>query len=212
MIIKTIPVSPFMTNCYIFACDKTKEAAIIDAGDESEKILESVDANELRATCLIATHAHIDHISAVYDIKSERNIPFLMHKGESPVLGGFKESQVYFGFGDGEAPDVDEYIDENRPICIGDYALQVIETPGHSPGGICLAVDGKIFVGDTLFSGSVGRTDLPGGSSLVLLDSIHKKLMRLEDSTIVYPGHGPATSIGAERRHNPFLNGQYSSF
>ncbi len=212
MIVKRIPVSPLMTNCYILACEKTKEAAIIDAGDEPYRILEAIDSSGLTVKYLVNTHAHVDHVSAVYDIKKEKGAPFLLHKNEEIVLSGLNASRTLFGFGQGEIPKVDEYIDETTSISVGEYSLQVIETPGHSPGGICLRTGSTIFVGDTLFAGSVGRTDLPGGSSTALMESIRKKLMVLDDGTVVYPGHGPDTTIGAEKRNNPFINGRLGGF
>ena len=206
MIIKTIPVSPLMTNCYIVACQKTNEAVIIDAGDEPAKILSVVDELGVTVKMLINTHAHVDHTSAVNDIKKNRNVPFLIHQDEIPVLRELARSQQMYGFGDGKVPEVDEYLDESKVIQVGEQSLQVIETPGHSPGGVCFMVQQHLFAGDTLFSGSVGRTDLPGGSTSTLIESIHTKLMVLDDQVQVYPGHGPMTTIGAERRHNPFIN------
>ena len=212
MIIKTIPVSPLMTNCYVIACPETKEAVIIDAGDEPLKILDIVDDEGLTLKHLINTHVHIDHVSAVSDIQKERNVPFLIHKNEEIILSGLKASQTMFGFGGGETPKVDQYISEADSIRIGTLSLAVIETPGHTPGGICLLAQHHLFAGDTLFAGSVGRTDLPGGSSATLIESIQKKLMILDDYIVVYPGHGPMTTIGSEKQNNPFISGQFSSF
>ncbi len=210
MNIESIPVSPFATNCYIVSCPETKEAAIIDAGDEAEKILSFVDENNLNLKYLINTHAHLDHVTAVFDIQKERSIPFLLHPNEEVVLQGLNQSQQMFGLGASDIPTIDQFIDKNSEIKLGKLTFKIIETPGHTPGGICLLMDNYLIAGDTLFAGSIGRTDLPGGDTNTLLNSIQNQLMCLDDAVIVYPGHGPSTSIGIERQSNPFINNRYT--
>jgi hydroxyacylglutathione hydrolase len=210
MNIESIPVSPFMTNCYIVSCPDTDEAAIIDAGDEPEKLLTYIDENNLKLKYLINTHAHLDHVAAVIDIQKERSVPFLLHPNEKTVLEGLNQSQQLFGLPNSEAPKVDQYIDKNSEIKLGNLVFKIIETPGHTPGGICLLTGNHLIAGDTLFAGSIGRTDLPGGDTNTLLNSIQNQLMSLDDDIIVYPGHGPSTSIGIERKSNPFINNRYA--
>ena len=207
---KSISVSPFMTNCYIVSCPETDETAIIDAGDEPEKLLNYIDENKLSLKYLINTHAHLDHVAAVVDIQKERSVPFLLHPNEEIVLNGLNQSQQMFGLPNSEAPTIDQYIDKDSQIKLGNLVFKVIETPGHTPCGICLLSGTFLIAGDTLFAGSIGRTDLPGGDTDTLLSSIQNQLMCLDDDVIVYPGHGPSTTIGIERKSNPFINNRYA--
>ncbi len=210
MNIKQIPVSPFMTNCYIVSCPDTLETAIVDAGDEFEKILSYVNENKLKIKYLINTHAHLDHTSAVADIQKELPTPFLLHPNEEVVLQHLNQSQQAYGFEESDVPKIDQYIDKDSEIILGKLTIKIIETPGHTPGGICLLINNHLIAGDTLFAGSIGRTDLPGGDTDTLLNSIQTQLMCLDDAIIVYPGHGPTTTIGTERRSNPFITSQYT--
>lgn len=206
MLIHPIVVSPFQMNCYVLACEQTKEAIIIDSGDEANRILSVIDDKGYALQYLINTHAHVDHVSAVAAIQKARNIPFYLHKNEEMVLGGLMMSQQGYGIGDGLMPTVTEYIDPAKSYTFGNQSLTVLETPGHTPGGVCFLSGNDIFVGDTLFAGSIGRTDLPGGNMPTLMSSIKNKLMSLEDHITVHSGHGPNTTIGQERATNPFLN------
>lgn len=205
MQIHTVTVSPYAMNCYILACEETKEAVIIDAGDEADKILAVIEKENYKLKYLINTHTHVDHTSAVSAIKTKTGVPFLVHKQEKMVLELLPISQQMSGFGDGKIPEVDDYLTPDKEVQFGNVSIKVIETPGHTPGGVCLLVDGKLFAGDTLFAGSIGRTDLPGGSTEALLSSIKSRLMALDDNTVVFCGHGPTTTIGFERKFNPFL-------
>ena len=204
MEIITVTVSPFLSNCHILVCKDTKEAIIIDAGDEKEKILAPIIKNQWKVKFLINTHAHVDHTSAVAAIQQELAIPFYLHEKEKIVLDNLLASQQMYGFGDGTVP-IPEVINPLETLPFGNHEITIIETPGHSPGGICLLVDEHLFAGDTLFDGSIGRTDLLGGSMPVLLQSIAEKLLVLDENTIVHCGHGPNTTIGKEKRTNPFL-------
>ena len=210
MILDQLVVSPFQSNCWIFGCDETLEGVVIDPGDEAERILESVENYGLTIKYLIHTHGHLDHVGATAAVQRETDGLTLIHEADQIMLDNLPAQAALFGGGDPEIPTVGQYIKEGDLISFGRYGLSVIETPGHSPGGICLKLEGKeqgVFAGDTLFKGSIGRTDLWGGSYEQLLDSIRDQLLALDDDTPVFPGHGPQTTIGAEKRNNPFLHG-----
>lgn len=165
-----------------------------------------MDQEALDLKFIINTHAHFDHIGAVLEIKNAKNVPFLLHKRDEPFLEptAFAHSLSMFGMSGITPPTVDEYIDATKTYRFGEVNFTVLETPGHTPGGVCFLFDHDVFVGDTLFAGSIGRTDLPGGSMAVLMESIKTRLMTLDDATNVYCGHMMSTTIGRERRTNPF--------
>ncbi len=206
MIIKHLSVAPIGTNCFILACKKTKDCIIIDPGGEPERILSTIDQEGFNLKYIINTHAHFDHVGAVPDIKRARNVPFLLHKEDEPFIdpATFAQSLQMFGMSDMEPPKVDEHIDPQKEYSFGNIKFKVLETPGHSPGGVCFLFKNEVFVGDSLFSGSIGRTDLPGGDMAQLMSSIKTQLMPLEDNIIVYCGHMDSTTIGQERKFNPF--------
>lgn len=206
MRIHSVTVSPFATNCYILGCEETKDAIIIDAGFDTEKILSLVKNEGYNLKYLINTHAHLDHISAVAEIKDKHDVPLYMHQGDQPVLDSLISMQMQFGFGNHKIPVVEHYLEE-KTYTFGNIEFQVIHTPGHSPGGCCFLFNDVLFSGDTLFEGSVGRSDLPGGSMEELLTSIKTKLLKLDDGVVVYPGHGSSTTIKKEKQFNPFLAG-----
>lgn len=203
--IKTLIVGPLATNCYLVADTESKQAFILDPGAEPEKLLST-----LRATChapraIIVTHCHFDHIGAVAQLKSRLNIPFLIPKGEEPILAkAFATSKIWTGQEIETPPKPDRFLKEGNEVKIGKVKFKVISTPGHSPAGVCLSANGVLFSGDTLFAGSIGRTDLPGGSEEEMKKSL-KKLLRLPDETLVLPGHGERTTISKEKETNPFL-------
>ena len=210
MILEQLVVSPFQSNCWIFGCDETREGVVIDPGDEAERILESVENHGLTIKYLIHTHGHLNHVGATAAVQRETGGLTLIHEADQIMLDNLPAQAALFGGGDPEIPTVDQYIKEGDLISFGRYVLSVIETPGHSPGGICLKLEGNeqgLFAGDTLFQGSIGRTDLWGGSYEQLMDSIRDQLWQLDDDTVVFPGHGPKTTIGDEKRNNPFLQG-----
>ena len=210
MILEQLVVSPFQSNCWIFGCDETREGVVIDPGDEAERILDSVRKHELTIKYLIHTHGHLDHVGATAAMQRETKGLILIHEADQIMLDNLPAQAALFGGGDPEIPTVDRYIKEDDRIAFGHYVFSVLETPGHSPGGICLKLEGKeqgVFAGDTLFRGSIGRTDLWGGSYEQLLDSIRDQLLLLDDDTPVFPGHGPQTTIGSEKQNNPFLQG-----
>jgi len=207
MIVKMLVVGPFASNCYIVGSSSTKEGMIIDPGAEAGTILKTVQQTGLSISLIVATHAHMDHIDALQAVKEETNAPFALHEAEEALLsGGAMRPLQSLGFSPYQsAPEPDRLLKDGDRIDVGDLHFEVLHTPGHSPGGICLSGHGVVFSGDALFNFSIGRTDFPGGSYERLLKGIREKLMVLPDETIVYPGHGPATTIGDERRGNPFL-------
>jgi glyoxylase-like metal-dependent hydrolase (beta-lactamase superfamily II) len=205
MIIKTFEVSPFMTNCYLVGSDKTREAVVIDPGDSIDWIIESAEKDNLKITKILNTHAHIDHVAGVKEMKEMLKIPFYLHKEDEHFLPNLPQHGIMFGWHVEGYPEVDEYLNDGDIIECGDISISVLHTPGHSPGGVCFVAGKNVFAGDTLFAGSIGRTDLPGGSYHILINSIHQKLMTLDEDFAVYSGHGPSTTIGTEKKSNPFL-------
>ena len=205
MIIKNVVVGPLEVNCYIIGCEDTKEAAIIDPGDNADEIIRIIEMDELKPKFIMNTHAHFDHVGGVKEIQDYFKIDFLLHKDDTFLVENASEQATSFGLKPILKPDVNKYISNDEKITLGNKSITVIHTPGHSPGCVCFYSDSNVFVGDTLFAGSIGRTDLPGGSYETLINSIKEKLFPLGDSTSVYPGHGSSTTIGNEREHNPFL-------
>jgi hydroxyacylglutathione hydrolase len=197
------------TNCYILACPQTRQAMIIDPGALSEaeinNILGLVGQHDLNVQFIANTHGHIDHIAGNFIIKESTGAELLIHKDDADmILSGSANGSVMFGR-NVVSPPADRLLKDEEQIDLGKISLKVLHTPGHTPGCICLYVVGLLFSGDTLFAGSVGRTDLPGGSDKAIIRSIKEKLMTLPDETVVRPGHGPRTTIGREREGNPFL-------
>ncbi len=206
MIVKTLAVGALATNWYIVGCEKTSQAAVIDPGDEADRILEAVRAAGLKVTHVLLTHAHFDHIGAADEVVKASAAPLALHADDLPLLqvGG---GALFFDFQPPPIPDKVSSLAAGQEIAVGELTLRVLHTPGHTRGHVTFYVpaEGALFDGDVLFAGGIGRTDLPGGSFEVLLRSIGEQLMTLPDDTVVYPGHGPATTIGEERRSNPWL-------
>jgi len=209
MILKTLVVGFVASNCYVVGSEATKEGMIIDPGAESKTILQAVDQLGLSISLIVATHSHFDHVGALGKVKERTNAEFAMHKDETGgSLQKFSQGiAAVMGGSFSSLPEPDRLLEEGDILKVGDLSFSVLHTPGHSPGGISLLGDGVVFSGDSLFNFSVGRTDFPGGSHGQLIDSIRTKLMILPDDTVVLPGHGAQTTIGAERRMNPFLRG-----
>jgi hydroxyacylglutathione hydrolase len=210
MILKQLEVGPYMSNCYIVGSEKTKDGMIVDPGAEAGRILKEVQEAGLSIKIIVVTHMHADHIGALAEVKEATKVPFAVHEAEasknyvdgaSAMLGAMTGRPAsYF-------PTVDKRLKDGDKLDIGDLHFTVLHTPGHSPGGICLSGPGVVFCGDTLFNFSIGRTDFPGGDYDQIIDSIQKKIMVLPNETKVYCGHGPATTVGFERKGNPFLQG-----
>ena len=205
MIIKKLTVGPIMANCFIIGCERTKEAAVIDPGDEADKILISLAESKLKVRYIINTHGHFDHVGGNKKLKEVTGADLLIHPLDAPLLGQLSDSAAAWGLPMENSPPPDRTVEDDDIITFGDITLKVIHTPGHSPGGISLYTDENVFVGDTLFEGSIGRTDFPGGDYNTLISSIQKKLFVLGDDVKVFPGHMGNTTIGKEKRFNPFL-------
>lgn len=206
MIIKKVVVGPFASNCYIVGSEATKEGMIVDPGAEADEILKAVKGLELDIKIIVITHGHIDHIDALKEVREATGAEVAIHTGD----GAFFQKRPLTSMHGTSYPVLsppERWLKGGESIDFDDMHFLVLHTPGHSPGGICLSGHGVVFSGDTLFNYGIGRYDLPGGSYSQLMNSIHTKLMVLPDETIVYPGHGPQTTIGAERRGNSFLSG-----
>jgi hydroxyacylglutathione hydrolase len=210
MIIKMLAVGSFAANCYIVGSSTTKQGMIIDPGAEADTILKTVRQTGLSISVIVITHAHIDHVGALRQVQRSTSAQFAIHEAEKGlVLSAPIRMLTSLGVSPIKSPPrPDRLLKDGDRIDIGDLHFEVLHTPGHSAGGICLSGHGVIFSGDTLFNLGIGRTDFPGMSHQRLMKSIHEKLMVLPDETIVYPGHGPPTTIGDERRGNPFLQDQ----
>jgi glyoxylase-like metal-dependent hydrolase (beta-lactamase superfamily II) len=193
-----------MANCFIIGCEKTREAVVIDPGDEADRILVTLAQDKLTVKHIINTHGHFDHVGANRRMKTATGADLLIHALDAPLLDHLVASASAFGLACEASPPPDRMLSEGDQIAFGELSLKVIHTPGHTPGGVSLFSSGCVFVGDTLFAGSIGRTDFPGGDFDTLIASIQQKLFPLGDDVRVFTGHGPETSIGQERRYNPF--------
>ena len=205
MIVKTLAVGPIMANCFVLGCEKTAEAAVIDPGDEPDRILATLADNNLAAKLIINTHGHFDHVGANRKLKEATGAPILIHALDTPMLSQLASSAAAWGMVAENSPPPDREIEDGDQVNFGDITLTVLHTPGHTPGGISLYTDTEVFVGDTLFAGSIGRTDFAGGSFETLKNSIQQKLFTLNEDLVVYPGHNNPTTIGTEKRTNPFV-------
>lgn len=196
---------PFMENGYVLGCEETREGVIIDPGESTEELLEIVAREKLTIKHILLTHAHLDHISGVGRARSATGAPVMLHASDRPLYDAVVQQGMMFGIRVEPQQPVDAFYDLSKTIAFGRQEVRVHHTPGHSPGGVCLEVDGTLIVGDTLFAGSIGRTDLPGGHYDTLINAIRTVLFAFADETPAYPGHGEPTTIGRERRTNPFL-------
>lgn len=211
MIVESRAVPAFYKNGFVLGCERTREGVVIDPGDEVEQLLDEVSRHDLVVKYILLTHAHIDHVTGVGIAKRALGAPILLHRADLFLYENAPEIGEMYGLRCEVLPPVDEYYEGHGPWSFGDYDVFVHHTPGHCPGGVCLQVGrrgapGKdLFVGDTLFAGSIGRTDLPGGDHPTLIRSIKTVLFPLGDDARVYPGHGESTTIGRERLTNPHL-------
>jgi glyoxylase-like metal-dependent hydrolase (beta-lactamase superfamily II) len=200
-----IVVGPFQENCFLLRAAGGPECVVIDPGDEADRIADRIDASGWKPVAIVNTHAHLDHIGGIQELKEKYGIPLFLHAADEPLLGSAHTHARFFGVAEPSVPAVDRRLADGDVLDFGGIRLEVLHTPGHSPGSVSLVAGGRVFVGDTLFEGSIGRTDLPGGSHETLLRSIRGRLFALPDEVIAHCGHGPDTTIGRERRSNPFL-------
>ncbi|HEY9712763.1 MAG TPA: MBL fold metallo-hydrolase [Chroococcales cyanobacterium] len=208
MIVDTFPVGPLQCNCSIIACPETKEAAIVDPGGDAQKIIDLCKAQGLTIKYLLHTHAHFDHIMGSRAVKEATGAKICINKGDQWLYENLEKQCGLFGFQADDPLPVDHYLADEEEVKIGKLKTTVLHTPGHTPGSCCFSLADKesvVFAGDTLFHGSIGRTDLWGGSFDEIIKSIKQRLMTLEDSTRVIAGHGPDTDIWHEKRQNPFI-------
>lgn len=211
MLIRTAAVQPFFKNGYLVMCENTRQAVLIDPGDEVEALLDAVKSTRAKVAAILLTHAHLDHITGVARAHSATRAPIWLHRDDLFLYDEVAEQGRMFGIQVAPQPNIDHFYQPGHNLEFGSHTIDIHHTPGHSPGGVCLAIgtpgrsDHELFVGDTLFAGSIGRTDLPGGDMDTLLNSIRTVLFSFPDDSPVHSGHGPTTTIGEEKRTNPFL-------
>ncbi len=205
MILETLVVGPLGVNCYIIADENTREAIVVDPGGNAADIRNAIQRHRLHVTAIVNTHAHFDHVLALNEIRAETQAPFMIHADEAPILDTAQASGAMWGMHVTQPAPADHLLKDEDEVKAGGIVLKVLHTPGHTPGGICLLYEKAVFVGDTLFQGSIGRSDFPGGDYATLMRSIRDKLLPLPDDTMVYPGHGASTTIGQEKQLNPFV-------
>ena len=213
MLIERRAAEPFYKNGFVLGCEDTGEGVIVDPGDEVGALLEAATRHRLHILHILLTHAHLDHVTGVAAAKRALDVPVWLHRDDNFLYERVVEQGQMFGLRVEAQPPIDRFYEGDAPLQFGRYDVRVLHTPGHCPGGVCLAVTRQgetaatLFVGDTLFAGSIGRTDLPGGDMATLLRSIREVLFRFPDDTVVWSGHGEVTTIGQEKRTNPFLIG-----
>ena len=206
-------MDPFYKNGFVLGCEETRQGVVLDPGDEVDQLLAAAAHHKLSIVNILLTHAHLDHVTGVAAAKRALGVPVWLHRDDNFLYERVVEQGQMFGLRVEPQPAIDQFYDGEGPLRFGKYGVRVLHTPGHCPGGVCLAIqkDGDdtptLFVGDTLFAGSIGRTDLPGGDLNILLRSIREVLFRFPDETVVWSGHGEVTTIGQEKRTNPFLIG-----
>ncbi|HBG49643.1 MAG TPA: MBL fold metallo-hydrolase [Cyanobacteria bacterium UBA9971] len=208
MILKHFTAGELETNNYLVICEETREAALIDAGGNYEKTAKFLKENNANLKYILHTHGHFDHVQGDWELQKNFDVKILIHKDDEPLVKSLKQQLMIFGMKSAEAPKIDGFLEDGQIIEVGNLKLKVIHTPGHTQGGVCFLIDKVLFAGDTLFAESVGRTDLPGGSYEALGNSIKNKLFTLDENIIVYPGHGPSTTIGHEKQNNPYFGAE----
>src|SRR5947209_825765 len=202
--VQTLAVGKLQPHCYLIT--SRSEAVIVDPGDEPESILRFIKDINATPTRIVATHTHFDHVLGVDGVRKGTKAPFMIHRDDLPMLESMQSRvRQFMGFEVPPPPKVDGYLKDGEILNLGDETIRILHTPGHSPGSISLSGDGYVLTGDALFNQSIGRTDLPGGDLEILIRSIRERLFKLDDDTIVYPGHGPETTIGDEKLANPFV-------
>ncbi|NOZ26371.1 MAG: MBL fold metallo-hydrolase [Nitrospirae bacterium] len=201
--IRDLVVGPLEVNCYILHDSESKEAIVVDPGDEPERILDLLKPDGLEVTHIVCTHTHFDHVGAIPELKEATKARIVIHEKESEIYEAARDMAAFWGYDVDPLPPPDVFVSEGDEIKTGNLMFRIMHTPGHSPGGICLYGNGVVVTGDTLFAGSVGRTDFPGGDPDLLKESF-RRLIALPEETVVLPGHGPRSTIGREKRENFF--------
>ncbi|MFQ6069141.1 MAG: MBL fold metallo-hydrolase [Candidatus Aminicenantales bacterium] len=202
---EAVIVGALETNCYLVYCEETRECAIVDPGADPQRIFSAISSRELKPVVILNTHGHIDHIGANRDMKDRFGVPLRIHAADSSMLGGEQSLELSLLLQAKASPHADSFFEEGEVIEIGKSSLEILHTPGHSPGSVSFVGDGFVLSGDTLFSGGVGRTDLPGGDWQELMHSLEDKILTMPEKTVVLPGHGPSTTVGREKVSNPFI-------
>jgi glyoxylase-like metal-dependent hydrolase (beta-lactamase superfamily II) len=208
VILEHAAAAPFYKNGFVIGCEDTGEGLIVDPGDEVDALLDAASRRKLSIRQILLTHAHLDHVTGVGRAKRALGVPVRLHRADNFLYESVVQQGRMFGFEVEPQPPIDRFYEPDETVRFGRYEVRVLHTPGHCPGGVCLAVatqPATLLVGDTLFAGSIGRTDLPGGDMETLLRSIREVLFAFPDDSVVWSGHGPATTIGHERGTNPFL-------
>ena len=205
LVIHHLSVGPLQVNCFLVACPKTHDAMVVDPGEDGDRILKLANQEGLKIVKVVNTHCHFDHIGANRQLIEATGAELMLHAADQPLLAQARNQAATFGLSADPSPEPDRLLDQGDTFEVGELTFKVFHVPGHSPGGICLLSEGHLFVGDVLFAGSIGRTDLPGGDFDALVSGVRGRLFSLPDETIVHPGHGPDTTIGQERRMNPFV-------
>jgi glyoxylase-like metal-dependent hydrolase (beta-lactamase superfamily II) len=205
MKVHQMAVGPFEMNTYIIADDANIDCVLIDPGDDIEKIIQFIDDKKYKPRAIFNTHAHIDHTRRLSEIQKHYKIPYFLGEEDLPLVETLSNQGLMFGLESAEIPEISGFMEEEHPMKFGNMSLSFFHTPGHSPGSMSIYSEGHVFVGDVLFRDSIGRTDLYGGNYDTLIESIRSKLFTLPDETIVYPGHGPTTTIVYEKQNNPFF-------
>ena len=209
MSVVQIPNGQFAENAYLVVDDATRECAVVDPGEEAGLILHKIAALGVRPTAIWITHAHLDHVMGIPRVKRETGAPVYLHPADRELYDHAVQQGLAFGIPVETLPSPDREFVAGEQVRVGGLVFTPRHAPGHSPGSVCLVGDGVVFTGDVLFAGSIGRTDLPGGDFETLIRSVERELLTLPDSTIVYSGHGPETTVGQERLGNPFITGSY---
>jgi hydroxyacylglutathione hydrolase len=207
MIHEILPVGPLRCNCSVIGDETTREAMVIDPGDDIENVLALIEKHNLQVKQIVITHAHIDHVGGAMKLRAATGAPILLNQNDYALLKMLDVQAAWIGMKNPGEVEIDSNLGQADTVRAGSLTANVIHTPGHTEGSICLyfPAENKLIAGDTLFAGSIGRTDLPGGSMEKIINSLHEKVLALPDDTLVVPGHGPLTTIGEERESNPFL-------
>ncbi len=209
MHVRRLTLGPFQSNCFLVAAAPGKDTLIIDPGDESGQIADVLNESVCPPVAILLTHAHMDHIGAVAALKRRFDIPVYLHPADLPLYEHAEAQAAAFGLEVEPPPPVDHELAHGQELRLASLTLEVRHAPGHSPGGVVFVAEGHAFVGDCVFAGSIGRTDLPGGDMVTLLRSINEQILTLPETTVLYTGHGPETTVGREAAANPFLTGAF---